>query len=497
MSRLYIDQSSRVYVDRSSWLFVDSTVPVIPPLYSLWVDSLTANETTDNTITFYLSAQNINVINLPMTVPFKVIGQVDKNDFIVGTQLSGTFVLSDNNTVASKTFEVLADSTTEGDETMTLVLTSVAGIACPLEAENLSQSVLIYDTSLFPPGYTLSINPTQANETTSNVFDIKLTTTGVANGTKIPFRMTGVGISAVDLTGVTALTGFFEVTGASEPIDITPVVTTLTYTITADQITEGTEVLTVTLSSDGGISCPIEAEGLSKQIPIYDTSREVGTATLLLNGNGPGIFDTTIYNSSITVNGNTSISTSVKKYGSGSLYFDGTNDWIQIPGGSHFAYGTGNFTIEFWCNFTRVTVPSDVWNPRIISQGTNNSTRLQIYIEDTTTGSGGTGVIGELVLYTNSLISKTNMAVNDGNWHHIAFARQNGTMRTFVDGVLKDTRANSTNFNDIITGYTMGAYNNSTSGDYLGYIDDLRITKGAALYTSNFTPPTEELTINV
>lgn len=724
MSRLYIDQSSRVYVDQSNRLFVDNPVPVISPLYSLWVDSLTANETTDNTITFYLSAQNINVIDLPMTVPFQVIGAVDENDFLVGTQLSGTFVLSDNNTIASQTFEVLADSTTEGDETMTLVLTSVAGIACPLEAQSLSGSVLIYDTSLFPPGYTLSINPTQANETTSNVFDIKLTTTGVANGTIIPFRMTGVGISAVDFTGVAALTGFFEVTEATVPPDLTPVVTTQTYTITADKITEGTEVLTVTLSSAGGISCPIEAEGLSKQISISDTSLESsGIVTLLLNANGSdgannntfldsssnsfnitrtgsvtqgsfspfplngavydpaidgggGYFDgssyltvpnttqfdfgsgsltiefwgylpdtnsrievfsnevsgfrsiicyflnkklnfkayktntnagpdtidlessisyipntwthfavvrnstdfalyvngvladsgsssniiqysstsllrvgyrhtetyyqgymsdfriakgtalytsnfsiptaplTNVANTSLLLNfangkviddsaiknmlittGNVQITTAVKKYGSGSLSFDGTNDWIQIPGGSHFAYGTGNFTIEFWCNFTRVTVPSGTLNPRIISQGTNSSTRLQIYIEDTATS--GRGPIGGLVLYTTSIIGNTNVAVNDGNWHHIAFARQAGTIRTFVDGVLKDTRANSTNFSDITTGYTIGAYNNSTSGDYLGYIDDLRITKGAALYTSNFTPPTEELTINV
>ena len=257
------------------------TPTLAPVLYFLGVNSLTANETTASTITFYLSSENINAVNLPMTVPFKVIGQVDKNDFIVGTELSGTFVLLDNNTIVSQTFEVLADSTTEGDETMTLVLTSVAGITCPSEAENLSQSVLIYDTSLFPPGYTLSINPAQANETTNNVFDIKLTTTGVANGTIIPFRMTGVGISAVDFTGVTALTGFFEVTGATVPPDLTPVVTTRTYTITADKITEGTEVLTVTLSSAGGISCPIEAEGLSKQILIFDTSAFILSSTNL------------------------------------------------------------------------------------------------------------------------------------------------------------------------------------------------------------------------
>ena len=299
MSRLYIDQSSRVRVDQSRWLFVDNSVPsvVVPPsLYSLRVNSLTANETTANTITFYLSSENINAVDLPITVPFKVIGQVDKNDFLVGTQLSGTFVLSDNNTIASQTFEVLADSTTDGNETMTLVLTSVAGIACPLEAENLSQSVLIYDTSLFPPGYTLSINPAQANETTSNVFDIKLTTIGVANGTIIPFRMTGVGISAVDFTGVTALTGFFEVTGSTVPPNLTPVVTTRTYTITADQVTEGTEVLTVTLSSAGGIYCPIEAEGFSKQISVSDTSIFTRLSANLLGLFNRGVVDSTSNN---------------------------------------------------------------------------------------------------------------------------------------------------------------------------------------------------------
>lgn len=220
--------------------------------------------------------------------------------------------------------------------------------------------------------------------------------------------------------------------------------------------------------------------------PLASTGTET---SLLLNFTNGNVIDGA-RNSNVVTAGNASISTAVTKFGSGSLAFDGTNDWLYVPGGSQFAYGTGNFTIEFWCNFTRVTVPGDTWNPRILSQGTNNSTRLQIYIEDT--ASGSRGPIGELVLYTNTTISKTNMAVNDGNWHHIAFVRQEGTIRTFVDGNLKDARVDSTNFDDI-AGYTIGAYNNSASGEYLGYLDDFRIIKGDALYTSNFTPPTQEL----
>ena len=215
----------------------------------------------------------------------------------------------------------------------------------------------------------------------------------------------------------------------------------------------------------------------------------ISGTSLLLSTPEPGVVDSVNKNPVIYTNGNSAITTSVKKYGSGSLYFDGSGDYLTVPATSALAFGTGDFTIEFWCNFTSVIMSSTI-NARIYSHGLNAASRLQIYIDDDTTYGNPIGGIG---LYSASVLAQTKMAINDGTWHHIAFVRLAGTIRTFVDGNLMDTRANNTNFNDLTTEHTIGAYSNKTSGYFNGYIDDFRITRGA-IYTKNFAPgPLSEL----
>ena len=78
------------------------------------------------------------------------------------------------------------------------------------------------------------------------------------------------------------------------------------------------------------------------------------------------------------------------------------------------------------------------------------------------------------------------------NHFHVAVTRSGTTVRLFVNGVVEATATgNSTNFNESLTLYIGAETGNSL---YLnGYIDDLRITKGYARYTSNFTAPTSAL----
>lgn len=209
--------------------------------------------------------------------------------------------------------------------------------------------------------------------------------------------------------------------------------------------------------------------------------------SLLLQGNGIPIIDGTNKNS-INTFGNTTVSTSIKKHGNGSLYFDGSGDYLTVPATSALAFATRDFTIEFWCNFTSVNPSGSIgYNARIYSHGTNTANRLQIFVDDDTSYGNP---IGGLSLYTTSIIGRTTVAVNDGNWHHVAFVRQTGAVNTFVDGDLKSTITNGTNFNDSTTEHTIGAHGSKTGGYLRGYIDDFRITRGA-VYTKPFTPPTE------
>jgi hypothetical protein len=234
----------------------------------------------------------------------------------------------------------------------------------------------------------------------------------------------------------------------------------------------------------------IYTQNFSDNLPA--TPFENVANTILLINPYPSIIDSTGKNRFITTLGNSINASPNNKFGIGSLYFDGTNSALKIPATSDLAFGTGDFTIEFWCNFTDANAVSSVAR-RIFSHGVVNANRMQIIIAN---GSNPSGVVaGSICMYTTALLgANTVVAVNDAQYHHIAFTRSSGVLRCFVDGVLKSTVNNITNFNDTSTPYYIGSYGTYTSGFYKGYLDDFRIIKDYALYTQNFTPPTEGLT---
>ena len=80
------------------------------------------------------------------------------------------------------------------------------------------------------------------------------------------------------------------------------------------------------------------------------------------------------------------------------------------------------------------------------------------------------------------------VAINDDSWHHVAIVRNGDIFSLYRDGTLA---ANTTVAGSITsaTGTLRIGYNNSGSYDYLGYFDELRITKGKARWTSDFTVP--------
>ena len=228
----------------------------------------------------------------------------------------------------------------------------------------------------------------------------------------------------------------------------------------------------------------------------------IGNTVLLVNPS-PNIVDSSSKNDLLITEGGAAISTSNFKYGTGSLYFDGTGDAIKIPATPELALGAGDFTVEFWCNFTLVGNN----NLRgIICQGADSAYsslasyqtavwahRWKIVIDYTTVNTGN--AVGGIAFYQYKTTGcKTVVAVNDGQWHHIAFTRSSGVLRCFLDGVLKSTANNTSDFNDTTTHYTIGRRGASMGGYYNGFLDDFRIVKGSALYTQNFTPPTQEMT---
>ena len=88
---------------------------------------------------------------------------------------------------------------------------------------------------------------------------------------------------------------------------------------------------------------------------------------------------------------------------------------------------------------------------------------------------------------TTNLLNRSATAILDGAWHHVAFTRASGSNRMFFDGVLQGAAvSDSTNYT---APNAMQVGSSGVYGDLAAHIDDLRITKGYARYTSNFTPP--------
>ena len=175
--------------------------------------------------------------------------------------------------------------------------------------------------------------------------------------------------------------------------------------------------------------------------------------------------------------------------GEWSNYFDGTSDYLDIAASSDFDLGTGDFTVEAFINTT--TSAGDYYDRRIyVSDGPtgNNDANPMLSINPT----GGT-----LNMWRGSsaLITSTS-TVTDGAWHHIAMVRSSGTATLYVDGTSEGTPASYTEdvtWNSGSPRPRIGSYN-GTQGDFEGYVSNLRVVKGTAVYTGNFTPSTSALT---
>jgi len=221
----------------------------------------------------------------------------------------------------------------------------------------------------------------------------------------------------------------------------------------------------------------------SNFVPPSAPLTAVQNTALLTNMTSAGIYDAAMMTNMETV-GDAKLSTAVSKFGSSSMSFDGTGDYLYIPSAQfqNFAFGTGDFTIECW--LYQVSFSGDtVWMASYLTWASS----VNFYCA---TRAGTPNVLlfraGDSVPIT--LVGNTGITAN--TWTHVAITRASGVTRMFVGGVLQtNTHTGSVNISATVQPVGIGAANNG-SEPINGYLDDLRITKGYARYTSNFTPPT-------
>jgi len=215
--------------------------------------------------------------------------------------------------------------------------------------------------------------------------------------------------------------------------------------------------------------------------------------SLLLHGDGTN-GSTTIVDSSpspktVTAVGDAQISTAQSKFGGASLALDGNGDYLSTPATSfQFLHKlTDSWTAESWV---------------YVTSGSSDNTIFD-------TGGAASNTIGTLFFFNPSLSLRANVRQGTGvvvtsspdnivtlnSWHHIALSYDQSTFRLFVDGTLVGSTTFNTQTSNDSTQSTLKVgvfeYNGTLLGGFMnGYIDDLRITKGVARYTQNFTPPT-------
>ena len=166
------------------------------------------------------------------------------------------------------------------------------------------------------------------------------------------------------------------------------------------------------------------------------------------------------------------------------MQFHGDGDYIKAADHADWDFGTGDFTIDFWMYPTDATAGDTIINS--ITGGSGSNTGWVVYF-------GGGPVVGFYNILTGSALGYVaSPTVTINSWSHVALVRKGDTHRIYLNGVggspvlytgARDATTSNTGLyigsDDPLGGYT----------DYTGFLDEIRISKGIARWTSNFVPP--------
>ena len=206
----------------------------------------------------------------------------------------------------------------------------------------------------------------------------------------------------------------------------------------------------------------------------------IANTSLLLNFTNAGIYDATSKNDLETVGG-AQISTTQSKWGGSSMVFDGSGDYLTPQNNPQNSMGTGDFTIEAWIYPTSVTSAG----VSILSNRSDAGADTVLICAFSTTGG--------LYFHTQATAVLNSGTPPTANiWQHVAFVRSSGALRIYLNGTQIGSSVSFTSNLSSTLPLLIGR-DGTRSGpatDFAGYIQDLRITRGYARYTSNFTAPT-------
>lgn len=153
--------------------------------------------------------------------------------------------------------------------------------------------------------------------------------------------------------------------------------------------------------------------------------------------------------------------------------------YVYVPGQAGYAFGTGDFTIE-WFQYETDTNSF----PRVFWYGSSPS--IGVSIES-----------GTFYVWSPSFTSLKTGLSQKNVWHHFAIVRISGKAYLYYDGVIQNAGGTTytANITDTTSQFAWGAKPGGlTTEQYGGYVTNVRIVKQLGVYTGNFTVPTSALT---
>ena len=223
---------------------------------------------------------------------------------------------------------------------------------------------------------------------------------------------------------------------------------------------------------------------------VGPTSAPIIPKTFHSPGNPPGGGGgSAVYGSTVFDGTGDSLSINVGGAGvGGSTYFDGSGDYLESASSLDFTMGTGDFTVECWFKPAFDTSVNNTYHAYMWEIGNQ---RVYITIDD-----------GKLYLANAFIGAIANVSIGNiqNQWHHVAVTKASNVYTLWYDGQSQGTASDSneitgpTGNEDLIFRIANHTYWGSTNYEFNGYISNMRVIKGTAIYTSAFTPSTSPLT---
>jgi len=212
-------------------------------------------------------------------------------------------------------------------------------------------------------------------------------------------------------------------------------------------------------------------------VPTAPLTAVSGTQ-FLLSATNSGIFDSTAKNDLETV-GNAQVSTTQAKWGTTSMYFDGTGDWLLIPNNQMLNLNA-DFTIEFWIYLNSTSGEQCIFH-------NHNSDNNGVFVS---VNGGGAGKIRLGAGNGSSfyVLIDSSTAISSSTWAYVACTRSGSTWTVYINGTSVGTATSASNptfsTSDLIQ---VGRFTSGAPNALNAYIDDLRITKYARTITASPT----------